>query len=193
MKKRKGRIVIFAGPSGSGKDTIMRAMMKESNDAVKLTTATTRPIRKREVEGEMYYFQSVKEFKNNIEKGLIPEHNIHADNYYGIYLPDLDQKLDQGKAIFGQVQLVGAKYLKEHYNALLIFLKADSYKILRKRIETRSELSEEEIEKRMNIAKREIEEESKFYDYIVENKQGKLDETIKRVREIIENHQNNEK
>lgn len=192
MKNRKGRIVIFAGPSGSGKDTIIQAIMKDIDNAIKLTTATTRAIRDGEIDGEMYYFQSVNEFKSNIKKGLIPEHNIYAGNYYGTYLPDLDKKIGQNKIVFGQVQLVGAKYLKERYGALLIFLKVDSLDILRERIKGRSELSEEEIEKRMDIVKREIEEEAEFYDYIVENKQGKLNETIKVVKGIIENYQNNE-
>ncbi len=185
MKLKNGKIIIFAGPSGSGKDTVMQAIMKECNDMVKLTTATTRPMRAGEIEGEMYYFQTVDEFKNNIKKGLIPEHNVHADNYYGTYLPDLDKKMKQGKNIVGQVQLVGAKYLKKNYKALLIFLKVESWDILRSRIKDRSDLSESEIEKRRVIAEREVSEEAKFYDYIVENKQGRLDETIKKVKKII--------
>jgi len=185
MKLKNGKIIIFAGPSGSGKDTVMQAIMKECNNMVKLTTATTRPMREGEVEGKMYYFQTVDEFKNNVKQGLIPEHNVHADNYYGTYLPDLDKKMKQGKIIVGQVQLVGARYLKKNYKALLIFLKAESWDILRSRIKGRSDLSENEIEKRRIIAEREISEESKFYDYIVENKQGQLDKTIEKVKKII--------
>ena len=188
MKLKNGKIIIFAGPSGSGKDTVMRAIMKECNNMVKLTTATTRPMRAGEIEGEMYYFQTVDEFKSNIKKGLIPEHNVHADNYYGTYLPDLDKKMKQGKIIVGQVQLVGAKYLKENYKALLIFLTAESWDVLHNRIDSRSNLSEDEIEKRRMIAEREINEESKFYDYIVENRQGQLDKTVKKVKKIIKKH-----
>lgn len=179
------RIVVFAGPSGSGKNTIMHEIIKRSKKISKFVTATTRKKREGEKDGVDYYFLSEEEFKEKMKQGLIPEHNIHAFNYYGTYLPDLDKKLKEGKIVFGQVQLVGAKYLKENYNALTLFFVADSLKVLEERIRQRSKLSEEEIKERIRVAKREIEEESKFYDYIIENKQDQLEETVEKVIKIL--------
>lgn len=120
-----------------------------------------------------------------MKNGLIPEYNIHVGQYYGTYLPDLEKKLKQGKIIFSQIQLVGAKFLQENYNALLLFFVADSWEVLKKRIRSRGNLSEQEIKERIKIAKIEVEEESKFYDYIIENKQGKLNETVQEVLKIL--------
>ncbi len=184
-QKEKRMVVVFAGPSGSGKDTIMNKIIEKSDKIVKLVTATTRKPREGEVDGKNYYFLSKEDFLKGIENKIIPEHNIHAFNYYGTYLPDLDKKIKDRKIIFSQIQLVGAKYLKENYNALLLFFEADSFEILEKRIRERSELKEDEIKERIKIAKKEVEEEAKFYDYIIKNKQGKLDETIEKVLKIL--------
>ena len=103
-----------------------------------------------------------------------------------IYLPDLEKKSQDGKVIFSQIQLVGAKYLKENYNALLLFFVADSFDILEERIKSRGGLDEKSIKERIATAKKEVEEESKFYDYIIKNKQGKLEETVEEVIAILE-------
>jgi len=186
MNDNNKKIVVFAGPSGSGKDSIMNKIIEKTNKVVKLTTATTRLPRKGEIDGKDYYFISKEEFKKGIKDGVIPEYNIISGNYYGTYLPDLEKKIKEGKIIFSQIQLIGAKYLKKHYNALLLFFIADSFEILEKRIRERGDLTEEEIEERIKIAKREVEEESKFYDYIIKNEQGKLDETVEKVLKILE-------
>jgi guanylate kinase len=182
---KKGRLVIFAGPSGSGKDTVLSEVLKKVKDGVKLTTATTREPRDGEVNTRDYYFISREEFLDNIKKGLIPEHNEHAGNLYGVYLPDLEKKILEHEVVFGQVQLVGAKFLKEKYNALLFFINAESMDILEERIRSRSSLPEEEIKDRIETAKREVEKESAFYDYIIVNKQNHLEETVDEVLEIL--------
>ncbi len=187
---KSNKIIVIAGPSGVGKDTVIREVMNKfkSDQVTKLVSATTRPMRRGEINGKMYYFLSVEEFKNNIKKGLIPEYNKHAGNYYGIYLPDLKKKIDQNKIIFVQVQLVGAQYLKKEYGALTIFLKTASLEVLKERIKSRGSVSKKEAEERIQIAKQEIKEESKFYDYIVINKQGELDQTVQKVLKIIKNY-----
>ncbi len=184
--KSKKQIVIFSGPSGSGKDSIMEKIIENSNKITKLTTATSRKKRDGEVDGKSYYFLSEQEFKKNIENGNIPEYNFFSGNYYGTFLPDLEKKILKNKIIFSQIQIVGARYLKENYNALLLFFIADSFEILEERIRGRGNLTEIEIKERIKIAKKEIEEESKFYDYVIENKQNKMDKTIKDVLNILE-------
>lgn len=185
-KKNKKKMVVFAGPSGSGKDTIMKKVMEDSERIIKLVTATTRKKRLGEIEGKMYYFLSKKEFLKKIKNGLIPEHNIHAGNYYGIYLPDLKKKILTNKIIFVQTQLIGAKFLAENYGALLLFFTANSLEVLKERIKNRSNLSKKEIQERLKLAKIEIEKEAKFYDYIINNKEDQLNETIKKVLKILE-------
>jgi guanylate kinase len=179
------KIIVFAGPTGCGKSTIIAEILGSSENNVRLVTATTRSLRKGEKDGVDYYFLSRDEFLKNIKEGKIPEHNEHAGDLYGTYLPDLDNKLDEGKNILIQVQLKGAKFFKENYKAILIFINGDSLEILEDRIRTRSKLKEENIVKRIEIAKREILEESSYYDYIIINKQGDLDNTVLRIRQIL--------
>lgn len=179
------KIIVFAGPTGCGKSTIIAEILGSSENNVRLVTATTRSLRKGEKDGVDYYFLSRDEFLKNIKEGKIPEHNELAGDLYGTYLPDLDNKLDEGKNILIQVQLKGAKFFKENYKAILIFINGDSLEILEDRIRTRSKLKEENIVKRIEIAKREILEESSYYDYIIINKQGDLDNTVLRIRQIL--------
>ena len=148
-KKYKPRVIIFAGPSGSGKDTVLNEVLKRSKNSLKLTTATTREPREGEENGIDYYFITHKEFELGLKNSLIPEHNKHAGNFYGVYLPDLEKKLKEGKNVLGQVQLIGAKYLKKNFDAITFFINVESLDILEERIKARSFLPEKEIKERI--------------------------------------------
>jgi guanylate kinase len=185
--KNKKQIVVFAGPSGSGKDSILSEIISKFPDKItKLTTATTRKKREGEKEGFSYYFLSEYDFFKNLEEGKIPEHNQHAGNYYGTFLPDLERKLGQGKIVFAQTQLVGAKFLQEKYGAVLIFISPESIDVLKKRILSRAEISENELKKRLAVAKKEINQDSKHYQYQVTNREGFLEKSVEDVLKILE-------
>jgi guanylate kinase len=180
MEPRKARVVAISGPTASGKDTILREMIKREPDMVRLVTATTRMIRAGEREGVDYLFFSKEKFYDALATGLIPEHrHIEAlDTDYGLYLPELDKQLATGKTVIVHLDIIGARYLKEHYDALTIFITADSMEETKRRIKQRQHMSDEELEARLRIAEREIKEYGPWYDKTFVNRAGKLDETV---------------
>lgn len=181
------QVVVIAGPAGSGKNSIIDEMVNRYSNAVFAINATTRAKRPDERDGVSYNFLTNEVFLREVNEGLIPEHyhRRDTDTYYGLYKPDLDRKMAEGKIVFFQIQIVGAKYLKENYNATTIFVMPPSLDAFEKRIRARSPMSDEEWAERVAFTKREVEEESPWYDYRIENKDGQLNEAVDEVIKIL--------
>lgn len=182
------RLLVIAGPTGVGESTVTNEIIKRHPNFVRLVTATTRAPRLNEQNKVDYYFFSNDEFKKEIEQGNMLEYQNtrNGEVYYGSYKPDLEDKLNKGLNIIVNPDIVGAKYYKDNYNATTIFITVNSLEDLRKRHEARGADTEEEREKRLAYAKYEMEKEGPFYDYSIINDQGKLEETIKKLEEILE-------
>ncbi len=180
-------VVVIAGPAGSGKDSIIRGVLARCPNTVFAINATTRAPRPDEVNGKNYYFLSKEEFLHKVESGMIPEHYHRADTdtYYGLYKPDLEARIKEGKVVIFQIQIVGAKFLKENYDATTFFIMPPSEEAFEKRIRERAPMSDIEWEERKAFTKREIEEEAPFYDYRIDNHDGKLNEAVQTVVEIL--------
>lgn len=185
------KVIVIGGPSGSGESTITKALIDHFPNFTRLITATTRPMRDGDQNEVDYYFFSKERFLQELEKGNILEHTYiqNRDTYYGSYKPDLEKRLASGKVVLVNPDLVGAKFYKEHYAALTLFIEPDSLESLRIRIRERSpNISEEELEQRMTNARHEIENEKSFYDYTIKNAQGQLETAIKEAIEIVEKY-----
>src|SRR3989338_10588935 len=113
------QVVVIAGSSGSGKNAVIDEMLRRYHNCTRLVTATTRMMRPGEQEGVDYYFLSQKQFDEELAAGNIPEHRFvpPLNTYYGTYLPDLEKKIQAGKTVFAQVDIAGARLLKERFNA----------------------------------------------------------------------------
>ena len=182
------QVVVIAGPSGSGKNAVIDALLERSKKCSLLVNVTTRPSREGEKEGVDYYFFSVDDFKRGIETGSILEYRYvpSLGTYYGTYKPDLESRIAKGDVVLAHKDIVGARYLKEHYNAVTIFLLPESIESLERRIRARNPgMSPSELAERMKMVKREVEEEAPHYDYRVVNADGKLEETINDVIAIL--------
>ncbi len=182
------RIVVIAGPSGSGKNTVIEEIAKRYPKCVRTVTATTRPPRSGERDGVDYHFLSKEEFEKAILDGRIPEYRRveTLGTSYGTYLPDLEQKTREGSIVFAQVDIVGARYLKERYAATTIFILPPSLETLMRRIEKRNpHMSAEERAERMRIADREMREDVSFYDYSVENDDNALGVSVEQIVAIL--------
>ncbi len=183
------QVVVIAGPSGSGKDSVVRGIIASHSNCTLLVTATTRLMRPGEEEGVNYYYYSVERFDQEMAAGNILEHRYvpHLDTHYGIYKPDLDKRLKEGKTVFAVVDVIGARFLKQNYNATTIFIMPESIEQFRGRLKARNpEWSEKEFETRMRISEEEIKMHSPEYDYRVINADGSLPETIQKVVEILQ-------
>ncbi|MBE6781599.1 MAG: guanylate kinase [Ruminococcaceae bacterium] len=165
----KGRLLIVSGPSGSGKDTILKKAF-ERLDGVKFSISTiTRPMRPGEVEGEKYNFVSVECFEEMIKKGQLLEYNNYIGNYYGTPKAPVEKVIKEGGEIIVEVDVNGHRNIKNMIDsAVSIFIMPPSFEVLKQRLSGRGTDPDEVINKRMESALAEI-ACAKEYDYIVVN------------------------
>jgi guanylate kinase len=183
------RVLVFSGPTGSGETTITKKLVEKFSNFRKLVAATSRKMRAGEQNEIDYYFMSREEFENGIKNGNIIEYTYveNRDTYYGSYKPDLEKKLGAGLNVIANVDIVGTKYFKENYDATTIFIKPESIKSLRERLRKRDlSITEEELDKRIKNAENEIRNEMNYYDYVVINADGKLEEAVEKIINILE-------
>lgn len=120
----RSRLVVLAGPTAVGKGTVSRHIREEYPDVLLSVSATTRPPRPGEVEGEHYYFVSDAEFDAMIARGEFLEHAVvHNRSRYGTPRPPIDRALAEGRSVLLEIDLQGARSVKERMpEALLVFL-----------------------------------------------------------------------
>lgn len=182
------QVIVIAGPSGSGKNAIISKVLERYHNGVRLVTATTRVMRPGEIDGVDYHFFTQERFDQELSAGHIPEHRFvpALGTYYGIYTPDLDKHIKAGKIVYAQVDIEGARLLKERYCATTIFIMPESIEQFRGRLRSRNpEWSQKELDARMKITEHELRVHAPEYDYRVVNADGKLSETIDDVVEIM--------
>jgi guanylate kinase len=180
-------VIVIAGPAGSGKDTLAKALVAKYPKMTIMVTATTRAMRPYEMDGVNYHFLTKEKFLWEIAAGNILEHYHRAetDTYYGTYKPDIDARLASGKIVIAVIQIVGAKYLKEHYDATTFFIMPPDPETLERRIRSRAPMSDIEWNERLAFTKREVEEESPWYDYRIRNDDNQVAESVASVVEIL--------
>ena len=165
----KGRVYIISGPSGSGKDSVMKKVFEKQLDIAFSISSITRAMRPGEVEGEKYNFISRERFEEMIKNDELLEHNVFVGNYYGTPKAPVINCIENGKDILIEVDVNGAIQIRDKMpEAVSIFIMPPSLDILKKRLTGRGTDSEDVIEKRLNEALREI-ASAKDYDYIVVN------------------------
>jgi guanylate kinase len=169
MKMSKGKLIIFSGPSGSGKDTLL-AKLFERHPEIKLSISSiTRPMREGEVEGQKYHFISREEFEDRLSKDEFLEHNVYVNNYYGTPKQPVFDAIEKGEDIILEIDVNGAALVREKMkDAISIFIMPPSYEELKRRLTGRGTDSIEVINQRLSAALSEIERANE-YDYIVTN------------------------
>lgn len=190
MKKtsQTGLLVVISSPSGGGKDTVINALLKKIPHSARLISTTTRLPRPKNKDGVDYNFITPEEFKNKIKNGDFLEYNIYVGNYYGTDEKMLKEKLSEHPVVFTQIETNGKHNLdKKNIKNLSIFLMPEKISDLKKRIEKRGGISQDEIRERLRVTDEQI-AQSTDYDYHVINVEGKLEETIAEVEKIIKNY-----
>lgn len=180
----RGLLIVLSGPSGVGKGTVRKAIFEsDDNDFQYSVSMTTRDKREGEIEGVDYYFRTREEFEALIEAGEMLEYAEYVGNYYGTPLSYVQKTLDQGKDVFLEIEVQGAKQVKEKVpDGVFIFLTPPDLAELRSRITGRGTDSAEVIDERMRVAREEIEMMA-LYDYAVVN--DEVSKAVQRIREII--------
>jgi guanylate kinase len=128
-----------------------------------------------------------EQFEKEIEKGNVLEKYYREDSktWYGSLISKINEFSENYDVVLGDLQIVGAKALKEHYNAVTIFVLPENDEVMERRIRSRAPMSDLEWQERLKHTKREMEEDMPFYDYKIYNKEGKLEETVNEVLEIL--------
>jgi guanylate kinase len=184
LKEEKGAIIAVSAPSGAGKTTIVKKILKEFPELVFSVSATTRKRRADEKNGVDYFFISEEEFKKKIENKEFIEWEKFYDYYYGTYKSFIEDNINNGKSVILEIDVNGALELKNIYpSSCLIFISPPSFKELVERLKNRKTENEADFNKRIERAKMELSLKDKF-DYFVVNKD--LNTAIKQVQEIIE-------
>ncbi len=185
MGNKKGVLVLFSGPSGVGKDTVLDIVLNKDKNLQKSISLTTREIRENEVDGKDYYFISSEKFEDMISKGQVLEYAKYGSNFYGTPKAPIDEWLGEGKTVILKIEVQGASKIKELYpDSVSIFVLPPSMEELENRLRSRGTESEDDIKKRLDIARGEV-ERSKDYDFIVIN--DDLDIASDKVIAIVNN------
>lgn len=181
MKHEPKRVVVIAGPSGSGESTFTEELMLAYPNFTRTVSATTRAPRGNEKDGVDYYFMTKEKFFEEVQNGNIPEHVLvrARDAYYGTYLPDLTRRLASGKTVVANTDLSGAEYYKKNYNAVTVFIKPKSIFSLYNRLVHRDPtMPKEEVLTRVMSAVQEILEAESNYDHVVFTGDNEFAETL---------------
>jgi guanylate kinase len=180
----KGKIIVISSPSGGGKTTILKAVLKYFPEMVFSVSATTRTKRSGEVDGVDYFFLSEKEFFKKIDNGVFIEWEKVYDYYYGTLKNFVESNINSGKNVIFDVDVKGALSIKKNYkDASLIYIYPPNLEELMKRLRKRNTESEEELKKRAERAKMELSLKDKF-DYLILN--DNLDFAIVQLKSLID-------
>ena len=168
----KGKAIVFSAPSGAGKTTIVRHLLKQKRFNLEFSiSATSREPRGFEKDGEDYYFISLKEFKNNIKNDKFLEwEEVYRDNFYGTLKTEIERIWGLKKHVIFDIDVVGGLRIKKKFpeETLSVFVKPPSVDELKIRLKKRSTESEDKINMRIAKASAEL-ATAPLFDVVIEN------------------------
>ena len=185
-KSKKGKVVIVSGPSGVGKSTICKELVKQMSDVYLSVSVTTRPKSEAEVDGEDYWFISEDEFQERIDNDLLLEHARVFSHYYGTPKDKIVEALDAGKVAVLEIDVQGARQAKAVFDdSVMIFILPPTEKTLVERMNRRGREARDVAEERLNGAGAEVAAAWQYYEYMVINED--LQQAVSECVQIIEN------
>ncbi|KOR75493.1 Guanylate kinase [Candidatus Phytoplasma pruni] len=183
---KKGLVIVISGPSGVGKGTLTKALLKkEGHNFVYSSSMTTRAPRKGEIEGKDYFFVDQAFFQQKIKEKYFLEHNKFIGNYYGTPYEKVLDQVEEGKEVILEIDVQGSLQIRKHKiskDAIFIFIVPPTKQTLYNRLKKRNTESEEIIRQRMDKADQEFLLAYK-YDYIVVN--DDIDKAVDKIISII--------
>lgn len=159
ISRAETKMILVTAPSGAGKTTIVRHLLKTFDFLGFSVSATTRDKREHEVAGKDYYFKTAEEFKKLISENKLAEYEeVYEDQFYGTLKSEIERLWDMDKRIVFDIDVRGATNLKEQYGdkALAIFIAPPSLEVLEERLKARKTESEASLKKRLTRVRKEM-------------------------------------
>lgn len=182
---RRGFMFVLSSPSGAGKTTLSRRLLGNNSGLTMSVSATTRPMRKGEIDGKDYFFVDDDRFNNMVKAGELLEYATVFEQQYGTPAAKVEESLDAGTDVLFDIDWQGTKQLaeKRRDDLVSVFILPPSLDVLEERLRSRAQDSEEVIQFRMNKAASEISHWEE-YDYVVVN--NDLDLALSKIVHIVE-------
>jgi len=181
-----GKLIVFSAPSGSGKTTIVRHLLKQNELNLEFSiSATSRNKRGNEVHGKDYYFLSLEDFKNKIKNDSFLEwEEVYRDNFYGTLKTEVERIWAIGKHVVFDIDVSGGLRIKRKFpeQTLSIFVKPPSIDELKIRLKKRKTESEDKINMRVAKASAEL-ATAPLFDVIIEN--DNLDKALNEAYQLV--------
>ncbi|MEO8111609.1 MAG: guanylate kinase [Ginsengibacter sp.] len=192
MSKHYNKIILVTAPSGAGKTSIIRYLMKKFPQMAFSVSATTRQPRENEKDGEDYYFISEKEFKERIHhKEFLEWEMVYEGKYYGTLKDEIERIWAQNKVPVLDIDVQGAIHVQQQYpvNTFSVFIQPPSVQELKSRLLMRGSETEESLLARVNKSAFEMTFKSYFENVVINND---FDEACKQAEKIVSTFLNNE-
>ncbi|ANW96995.1 guanylate kinase [Wenyingzhuangia fucanilytica] len=168
-----GKLIVFSAPSGSGKTTIVRHLLGETDLPLDFSiSAASREPRVGEVDGKDYYFLSAKEFRNKVDEDAFLEwEEVYKDNFYGTLKSEITRIWKEGKHVVFDIDVVGGLNIKKQFpkETLAIFVQPPSIEEMERRLRGRATETEEKIKMRVAKAEQEMDFAKKFDTVLINN------------------------
>ncbi|TYA60202.1 guanylate kinase [Formosa maritima] len=185
---KKGKLIVFSAPSGSGKTTIVRHLLKQDKLNLEFSiSATSREKRGKEIHGKDYYFLSASEFKSKIKNDEFLEwEEVYRDNFYGTLKTEVERIWARGKHVIFDIDVSGGLRIKRKYpnETLAVFVKPPSIDELKIRLKKRQTESADKINMRIAKASAEL-ATAPLFDVIIEN--DNLEKALKEAKALVGN------
>lgn len=184
-----GHIFVISAPSGAGKTTIIKKLLKDVQNIYMAVSCTTRAVRPQEEDGRDYHFVSRQEFDSLIkDRKFVEWAEVHGQKY-GTLKSDVDGHIQKGVDVLLDIDTQGAEKVKKRYpDAVLIFLLPPSFDELERRLRDRGVNTEKDMETRINNAR---DEYSRRHEYNYQVVNETVEEAVQEVREIVEYYREN--